>query len=234
MSVHLVGGGRDAALTAHVFRPFVTEVRQRARDSAAVIALLLVREADDETSVARFSGALVSAGAPADAVRVIAIAEGDTFTAAAIDGVHGIVVGGGLTPAYLDAMTPIARQVREAVAIGMPYLGFSAGAAIAPTNALIGGYRIEEVAVSPEDAAEELDELTVRPGLGIVDFAVDVHAAQWGTVGRIVAAVEGGLVERGVAIDEHTVLTGCEVIGTGRIWRVESSDHGTVVTILRP
>jgi cyanophycinase len=234
MSVHLVGGGRDTALTAHVFQPFVAEAMQEARDEPAVIALLLVLEPDDETSVSRFSGALVAAGAPADAVRVVAIVEGDTFAPSAVHGAHGIMVGGGLTPAYLDAMTPIAQHVRYAVAIGVPYLGFSAGAAIAPANALVGGYRIEGVTVSPEDAAEELDELTVRSGLGIVDFVVDVHAAQWGTVGRLIAAVEGGLVERGVAIDEHTALAGPEVHGAGRIWRVQSSIHGAEVTIQRP
>jgi cyanophycinase len=234
MSVHLVGGGRDAALTAQAFRPFVTEAMHHARDRPAHIALLLVLEDGDDASVPRFTAALVAAGAPADAVRVTAIAEGDAFAAAAVDGAHGIAVGGGLTPAYLDAMTPIGRHVRDAVAAGASYLGFSAGAAIAPTTALVGGYRIEGVAVAPEDAAEELDELTVRPGLGLVDFAVDVHAAQWGTVGRIVAAVESGLVPRGVAIDEHTVLTGADVRGSGRVWRVEPGDRAAAVTILRP
>jgi cyanophycinase len=88
--------------------------------------------------------------------------------------------------------------------------------------------------VAPEDAAEELDELAVRPGLGLVDFAVDVHAAQWGTVGRMIAAVEAGLVECGVAIDEHTVLIGQSVHGAGRVWRVEPHIRGVEVTIQRP
>ena len=36
---------------------------------------------------------------------------------------------------------------------------------------------------------EDLDDVVPRPGLGLVGFAVDVHAAQWGTVGRLVHAV---------------------------------------------
>jgi cyanophycinase len=234
VSVHLIGGGRDAALTAAVFRPFVIESQRDARGDSAVIALLLVLEADDGTSVSRFRDVLIASGASADAVRVVAITEGAVFAADAIDGAEGIAVGGGLTPAYLDALMPLAERIRAAVGAGTPYLGFSAGAAIAPTRALVGGYRTGGVAVSPEDAAEELDELTVRPGLGLVDFAVDVHAAQWGTVGRLVAAVDAGLVERGVAIDEHTALTGSTVHGAGRIWRVAPGDTGVEVSIQRP
>ena len=81
----------------------------------------------------------------------------------------------------------------------MPYLGFSAGAAIAAERALVGGWRIGGVAVSPEEASEGLDELTVAPGIGLVDVAIDVHVAQWGTLSRLVAAVEAGLVEGGLA-----------------------------------
>ena len=49
------------------------------------------------------------------------------------------------------------------VAAGVPYLGFSAGAAIAAEAALVGGWRIGDVPVSPEEASEELDEITVAP-----------------------------------------------------------------------
>lgn len=234
MTVHLVGGGRDSAHTAEVFRPFVTEALARSVAEQPVIALLLVLEPDDDTSVARYHHALVAAGAPPDVVRIHPIDEGQVFEASAIEGAHGVAVGGGLTPAYLDAMTPIVERVRLAVGTGMPYLGFSAGAAIAPVNALVGGYRINGIPVAPEEAAEELDELTVRPGLGLVDFTVDVHAAQWGTVGRMIAAVEAGLVERGVAIDEHTVLIGPSVHGAGRVWRVEPHIRGVEVTVQRP
>jgi cyanophycinase len=124
-------------------------------------------------------------------------------------------------------------ELRRQVAAGVPYLGFSAGAAIAAEAALVGGWRIGEVPVSPEEASEELDEVTVAAGIGLVDVAVDVHVAQWGTLSRLVAAVESGLVEGGLGIDEHTVLIvgegGFRVAGRGTVWRVLTSDQGELV-----
>ena len=116
---------------------------------------------------------------------------------------------------------------------------FSAGSSIAAGPALVGGYRVSGVEVVSEDAGEELDEVEVRPGLGLLDFAVDVHAAQWGTLSRLVAAVEAGLVSDGVAIDEHTALVisaqaAPAVHGSGQVWRVESAASGVLVTVLRP
>ena len=91
-------------------------------------------------------------------------------------------------------------------ASGLPYAGCSAGAAIAAGLALVGGWRFEALPVCDEDAGEDLDELEVRPGLGLVPFAVDVHATQWGTLTRLAHAVAGGLVASGVAVDEHTCV----------------------------
>ena len=36
--------------------------------------------------------------------------------------------------------------------------------------------------------------------------AVDVHAAQWGTLGRVIAAVRAGAVASAIAIDEDTMV----------------------------
>jgi cyanophycinase len=78
----------------------------------------------------------------------------------------------------------------------------------------------------------------VRDGLGLVPFAVDVHAAQWGTLSRLVAAVDAGLVGEGVAIDEHTALVlssdGTSTVhGAGQVWRVEAAASGVGVTVRR-
>lgn len=76
----------------------------------------------------------------------------------------------------------------------------------------------------PDEAGEDLDDVTVRPGLGLVPFAVDVHCAQWGTLPRLVAAVDSGLVPAGVAIDENTLLAvrggTATVHGRGHAWLV--------------
>ena len=237
MSVFLLGGGRDLARCGDLLRPFVAEARQRAEDRAPVIALLLVLEADDDSSVARFTAMLAAAGAAAGEIRVESIVEGEVYEASALDA-DGLFVGGGLTPAYLNAFGRIGDAVIHRVLEGVPYAGFSAGAVIAAAPALVGGYRVGGVEVVSQDASEELDEVEVRPGLGLLDFAVDVHAAQWGTLSRLVAAVDAGLVAEGVAIDEDTALVvsaqaAPTVRGSGQVWRVESAASGVHVQVLR-
>lgn len=233
MSIHLVGGGRDEARCADVLAPFITEATDAAAPDAPVIAVLLVLEHDDDSSVDRFSSVLRAAGAPAASIRVTAILEGEEFRADAVENAHGIFVGGGLTPAYHDALVGIAQAVRARVADGAAYAGFSAGAAIAAESAIVGGYRLDGIDVAPEDSGEELDDLEVRPGLGLVPMAIDVHAAQWGTVSRLISAVEAGRAPRGVAIDEHTAFvvdgTRESARGDGRIWTVEPQASGVLV-----
>lgn len=237
MSVFLLGGGRDVAVCASLLQAFVSEAREHAAGRAPVIALLLVLEAHDDASVDQFRGVLEAAGAAPDDIRVHAVVEGETFADAMTDA-DGVFVGGGLTPAYHDAVRGIREAIRERVASGMPYAGFSAGASIAAGPALVGGYRVGGVEVVSEDAGEELDAVEVRPGLGLLDFAVDVHAAQWGTLSRLVAAVDAGLVTDGVAIDENTALVisaqaAPAVRGSGQVWRVESTASGVHVQVLR-
>jgi len=237
MSVFLLGGGRDVAVCGSLLGAFVSEARERAGDRAPVIALLLVLEVDDDASADRFRGVLEVAGAASPEIRMHAIVEGETFADAAIEA-DGVFVGGGLTPAYGDAFHSVRDLLRERVAGGMPYAGFSAGAAIAAGPALVGGYRVAGVEVVSADASEELDAVEVRPGLGLLDFAVDVHAAQWGTLSRLVAAVDAGLVTDGVAIDENTALVvsaqaAPAVRGSGHVWRVESAPSGVHVQLLR-
>jgi cyanophycinase len=237
MSVHLVGGGRDIGACAHALTPFLAEARAAAAPGTPTIALLLVLESDDDTSVARFSALLRAAG-DAD-LRVEAIVEGARFTASAVADCHGVFVGGGLTPAYHDAILPIAGALRALVARGLPYAGFSAGSAVAASVALVGGYRLDAVVVSPPDAAEELDGIEVRDGLALVPGSVDVHAAQWGTVSRLVAAVEAGLAPGGVAVDEDTAwIVGADgsesVRGAGRVWQVTRASDEVRVRTLRP
>ena len=72
----------------------------------------------------------------------------------------------------------------------------------------------------PADAGEDLEEVTVVDGLGLVPFAVDVHAAQWGTLGRLCAAVADGLVPAGVASTRTPRLVvdgGAIVAGPGAV-----------------
>jgi cyanophycinase len=239
VSIHLVGGGWSPDDT-ELYDLFVAEAAVRGAAvgrSVPRIAVLIV-VADDSPSAEFRDGypAMLAAGGRCEALTTI-VAAGDEFDTRVLSDVDGLLVAGGLTPAYLDAVAPLIDQVRLLVADGLPYLGFSAGAMIAADRAVLGGWLIGDVPVCPEDAAEDLDEVTLADGLGLVDLAIDVHAAQWGTLTRLIAATEAGLVRGGVAIDENTALVVGEgalaVLGTGSVWRVEPQldDDGEIVGV---
>jgi cyanophycinase len=199
----LIGGGVDSA-TAH--EPFARAA------GGPVVAYVL--DEGPQTDPARWSGTLAAAGVPR--TTVVVVSPDRPPAAADLAGAAGVYVAGGLTPAYRDVLVAAAGPpwLSAARAAGLVYGGFSAGAAIAPVRALVGGYRRAVrgrwIEVCPEDCGEDLDPVTVLPGLGLVPFAVDVHAAQWGTLNRLVHAVgagtAAGTVDEGWAIDEHTAL----------------------------
>jgi cyanophycinase len=239
MSVHLVGGGWSSDYSGEVYRTFIDEATARAlsigRTVARIGVLLVGDDAEDAAERAQQYSEQLLRVAPCDPA-VVAIVEGELFASAALNDIDGLLIGGGHTPSYLAAVTPIIDEIRLLVADDLPYLGFSAGAMIAADTAIIGGWRIGGVAVCPEEAAEDLDEVTVVEGLGLVDVAIDVHAAQWGTLSRLIAATEAGLVDGGIAIDEFTaiIVDDLEIrsLGAGSIWQVSAGDEGVVVSTL--
>jgi cyanophycinase len=235
VSIHLVGGGRDETQYAALYGGFVTEAGRRARGRGAsepTVGLVVVHEPEDVAkgadSLARFSAAL-HVTAPVRC-RPVVVAAGAQLEPGRLDGLDGLFVAGGLTPAYATALRPLAPEIRRLVGEGMPYLGFSAGAALAPGRALVGGFRQDGVVVCAADNGEDLDQVTVVDGLGLVEVTVDVHAAQWGNVTRLMAAVRSGAVATGVAVDEDTVLvvdgSAMRVAGAGRLWWVSRDGAG--------
>ncbi len=131
---------------------------------------------------------------------------GATLDVATLGDADALLVCGGLTPAYAEVLAPAASAVTAWLADGQrAYAGFSAGAAVASSPAVVGGFRHDDVQVCPEDAAEGLEVVTVVPGLGLVSWLVDVHCAQWGTLPRLMATLgQGGGV--GVLLDENSAL----------------------------
>ncbi|WP_052226544.1 type 1 glutamine amidotransferase family protein [Microbacterium mangrovi] len=203
MSVHLVGGGWQDEPDGVVYAAFVHEATARAAASGRVVprvAIVAIRDDDAAEHAERLVGAMRIAG-PVEAV-VTAVGESGPVPADAFADADGIVIGGGTTPAYRDVLEPHFDVLRDLVGGGTPYLGFSAGSAIAASAALVGGWRIGGVEVAGEDINEGLDEVTVLGGVGLIDVSVDVHVAQWGSLSRIVAAAEAGLIEAGIGIDE--------------------------------
>ncbi len=213
--VFLIGGGRgdDAVRASHA--PFVAAV-----GDGPIVAVVL--DEGDETDVERWSGALTLAGA--NEVRSLVVSKQRPPVAADFDGAAAVFVAGGWTPGYHEALVEPGTDWLPQ----LPFAGFSAGAAVAGEQAILGGHRIGDVAICAEEAGEDLEQLTVRPGLGLVPFAVDVHATQWGTLTRLVHAARAGAVSDGLAVDEGTVavvrdgaLVGVE--GVGAAYRVNSA-----------
>jgi len=238
VSIHLVGGGPFAASDAAA--PFLAEATAR---SAAVgrtvprIGLLAVAAASaDAPSPSTADIAEVLGGARQAEVLVTEIASGEVFSTTVLSDVDALVIGGGVTPHYLDAVAPLVDQIRLLVSDGLPYLGYSAGAMIASDRALIGGWRIGGVEICPEGASEGLDEVELREGLGLVDLTIDVHAVQAGTLARLIASAEAEFVTAGIAIDEDTTLVvgegALEVRGTGSVWRVVAGEDSVAVATM--
>ena len=213
--VFLIGGGRgdDAVRASHA--PFVAAV-----GDGPIVAVVL--DEGEETDVERWSGALTLAGAAE--VRPLAGLQGAPAacarTSTAPRACSSPAAG---RPGYHEALVEPGTDWLPQ----LPFAGFSAGAARGRarrrSSAATG---IGDVAICAEEAGEDLEQLTVRPGLGLVPFAVDVHATQWGTLTRLVHAVRAGAVSEGLAVDEGTVaivrdgeLAGVE--GLGVAYRVD-------------
>jgi cyanophycinase len=235
--VHLVGGGWSDD-SGGVYRAFLEEATARAVSggrSVPRIAVIVVHDGDGLDTFARFDSVLGLAG-PCEPVSVLAV-EGAEVPQSAFAEVDAILVAGGLTPAYLESLRPRFGEIRRQVADGTPYLGFSAGAAIAAERALVGGWKIGDVEVCAEAAGEELEEVTIEEGIGLLDVTVDVHAAQWGTLGRLCHAVQAEGVE-GWAVDEGTALE-CRdgrpvaVHGVGAAARVQPVGDGAEEVAVR-
>jgi cyanophycinase len=237
MSVFLVGGGVEPTHGAGLLAPFVGEAAARAEGDRPRLALLLLeRNGSYERFLPDYQDAF---GKQVDGLPVRLqtgqLLDADTVEAAA--GADGIVVGGGWTPGYHAALTGadgLGGAIRDAVASGTPYAGFSAGAMVAGENALLGGYLVDGREVCEDGCSEGLDEVTVRPGLGLVAFTADVHITAAGTLGRAVDLVTSGLAATSVGVDEDTCLTvpfggrpqDGSVTGTGSVWFVDASEPG--------
>ena len=233
MSVHLVGGGGNSEHDAEVFGTFLSEVVAHAAQAGRDEPIVAIITVGPGSAHAEELAASLGDGVQ---TRHTVLAPGSKGDLTALGAVDGILIGGGVTPDYLAALLPIAGEIRRQVSAGVPYLGFSAGAMIAAERALIGGWRIGGVEVTPEHVSEGLDEIALAQGIGLLDVTVDVHAAQSGSLSRLIAATEAGLIDGGLAIDENTVLVVGEgalrVLGAGSIWKVSQADGGVLVSTI--
>ena len=230
MTVLLVGGAVDST-SSSVLEPFRSELSDR---PGPLVVVLVDRDGSAERYLTDYVDALGGGSLGDDReILPVVIRDDEPVDPALFAGAAGLAVAGGSTPRYHAALVGCADAIRTAVGNGMPYAGFSAGAMIAPATALLGGHLLGDVEVVHKDCSEGLGPLTVRPGLGLVPFAVDVHAAQAGTLSRAVAIVEAGLVPEAVAIDEDTsIAVGRDVTvrGSGSAWFVTRSQYGVRIS----
>ena len=231
MSIFLVGGGPDTTTSPAIFDEFVEEVLQQGATKHRVPKIVVVLF-DEGGSAAHFLPAYT---APLESrmpceIRPVLVCRGRQVDPAGFSDIDAILVAGGPTPAYLDGLQNSIDAIAGAIAQGASYMGFSAGAMIAPRVALIGGYRMNGIEVCTEDWAEGLGEISLKAGLGLVPFTVDVHAAQAGTLGRAICVVVNGLADQVVAIDENTAVvatihtpSSIKIVGSGNAWTFDSS-----------
>lgn len=237
MSIFLAGAGPDPLAFQEVFDRFALDVREHAGRRTPRIAVAVHQRGGNLQELVAACAEPLQARIECE-IAAVPLPDGKPADPGAFAKVDAVVVGGGLTPAYWEALHPAAATIRRLVADGAPYLGFSAGAMVAPRRALVGGYKVNGVEVCGEECSEGLDSVDIREGLGLAGFSVDVHAAQAGTLSRAVGVVAAGLVERAVAIDEQTAVVlaalgdgDYDVIGSGHCWDVHRSGGTAVVSV---
>lgn len=235
-AVFLIGGGRNESALPHTYGRFVTAL---GGPPVSPIACVVLDDDDADQYVDRAITAFAAVGV--GNVEPVFVSAERPLSATDLHGTVGVFVSGGLTPGYHDAIVPVASEwlpwLRER---GIPYAGYSAGAMIAPVQAIVGGWRLRrgdrEVAIGAEEIGEDAEFLEVRLGLGLVPFAVEPHASQWGTPTRLLHAVNAGLVPEGWAIDEDTMLEVRDgtitVHGLGSAYRVRQGGRSLTVDIL--
>ena len=244
ISVFLIGGGWRAETFPQTYGRFLKAATRDGGGDERRIAIVVAEEpdADSHAQYLRFLSAFEAVGLnSAEEAFEIIVSAANPLTGEKLSKISptGVFVCGGLTPAYADALCVDCSWLEYLIENRIPYGGFSAGASIASDRAIVGGWRSEIngriVEVANENAGEDLDLLDVRAGLGLVAFAIDVHATQWGTLSRLIHAVDARLVERGWAIDENTMLEIIEdegkIRGAGNAYLVRRQNRDGKITV---
>ena len=234
-NIFLIGGGWTAEAYPRSYGPFVQAAAASGRTHIACV-VLDTPDRDDRFGMVQFA---FNAAGTTD-VYPIFVSPERPLQRDDVEDATGIFVAGGHTPSYYDAIVPSASAwMHELVGSGIPYAGNSAGAMIAPDRSIVGGWKMtyagKQLEICSEDVSEEVDDLDIRPGLGLVSFSVDPHAAQFGTPTRLLHAINAGHVDAGWAIDDDTVLIlrdgHVSVAGFGVAWHVRKAEGGLSVAI---
>ncbi len=241
-SVFLIGGGWNESVIDETYGLFI---RKATSANGRMIAIVLVAEDTDELPEmeAKYRHVFGLCGVQDQEMMFLlgTPQEPIDLNALTVARPTGVFVGGGLTPLYHQQLCSDLTWLAYLKENNVPYAGFSAGAAIASEQAIVGGWQIQKqgptLDILDEDFNEGLDLLEIRPGLGLNPFSVDVHASQWGTVTRLMHAVDLGLIQAGWAIDENTSIEYNEkeilIHGSGSVYNVQKQpDNSLDIQIL--
>ncbi len=218
MTLFLIGGG-PSTVPAAALDGFVEQVRQR----GPRIAIAFLGAADETAHHVDGYVDPILARMPDAIIEHVRLDADEVDWPDNPEELAGLVVAGGWTPGYLDALIPHRELISKLVRGGMPYLGYSAGAMIVAKHAIAGGWRHQGRQIVPETASEGLDELEIRDGLSLIAPSVDVHADTNSTLGRAIATLQAGVMNSVVAIDESAAMVidalngRVRVLGEGRI-----------------
>ncbi|HEU4328459.1 MAG TPA: aspartate/glutamate racemase family protein [Roseiflexaceae bacterium] len=238
--IFLHGGGDHSDSRADTFGRFVQAALSHS-DGPLVLAAAANTTDEAQKLAEEYVPIFRALDVPETRLRTLALTPDAPLERSALEqiGPCGLFVCGGETPIYHRALCRQPDWRRLLAERGIPYGGTSSGAAVAAGRAIIGGWQAERGgrsrAMLYQGAGEGLGPLTVEPGLALVPFSVDVHASQWGTLLRLIHAVDLGLVEDGWAIDEDTLLVvgpeGPRLYGRGHAYHVARGPAGAAVTV---
>ena len=152
-----------------------------------------------------------------------------------------IFVGGGLTPRYQELLGKNRDFIDYIIQNNIPYGGFSAGSAISSKESIVGGWKIKDsgkdIPILDSDFSEELEYIEIRDGLGFINSPIDVHGSQWGTITRVIHAVDQNIINTGLVIDESTMIEykndTMTVFGIGQVYLVQKKGVNIEISIYR-
>lgn len=238
--LYLIGGGWDEASFTQTFGRFV-----RAGTKNGHCKILLVLAIDDVTARKEITEDFTTMFTELGDVNIepffLSITQNITRSILHTMTPSCIFVGGGVTPRYQELLGNNSEFIEYILQHNIPYGGFSAGAAIAAQQSIVGGWKITErghdIPVLDADFSEDLEYIEIREGLGFLEYPVDVHGSQWGTITRVIHAVDRHMIPHGLVIDESTMIeyrqNTMTVFGRGHVYLIQKNGNTIDISLYK-